>query len=106
MCIRSLNIYHLEGVEMLTQINHDQWHLRELGRAALRQVLLWQFVLCLTAGCGDRAFAQAASDSVIDQIPASASAIVSDQGSNLFLAQILYAGIIVWIISLMGSGRD
>jgi hypothetical protein len=84
-------------------------HLRGRGRAAFKQALLWQFVLFLTLtyGWGDRAFAQSASDadSVIDQIPASVAAVASDRGDHLFCVQILYAGAIVWIISLMGSGK-
>jgi hypothetical protein len=91
---------------MFTCIKNNQTHFRGLGRAALKQVLLGQIVLFLSVGWGDRAFAQSATDSVIDRIPESAAVVVSDRGDNLFLTQILYAGAIVWIISLMGSDQN
>jgi threonine/homoserine efflux transporter RhtA len=98
----------LNGVAMLTHTKNNQTHFRGLGKIALKQALLWQLVLflTLTTGGGDRAFAQSASDSVIDRIPQSAAAVDSDRGDNLFLIQMLYAGAIVWIISLMVSGKN
>lgn len=97
---------------MLTRIKNDQTHFRGLGRSVLKQILLGQLVLFLIVGWGDplrvsqgdRAFAQSTSDSVLDRVPKSVATVVSDRGDNLFLVQILYAGAIVWIISLMGSG--
>ncbi len=91
---------------MFTRTKNNPMHLRGSGSAVLRQVLLWQLVLFLTftAGGGDRAFAQSTSDSVLDRIPNSIAAVASDRGDNLFLIQMLYAGAIVWIISLMSSG--
>jgi hypothetical protein len=91
---------------MLTHTKNNQTHLRGLRRVALKQALSWQLVLFLTlnAGWGDRAFAQSDSDSVIDRIPQSTAIVVSDRGGNVFLIQVLYAGALVWIISLMSSG--
>jgi hypothetical protein len=91
---------------MLTHTENNQTHLRGLRRSgALKQALSWQLVLFLTlsAGWGDRAFAQ--SDSVIDRIPQSTAVVVRDRGGNVFLVQMLYAGALVWIISLMSSGK-
>jgi hypothetical protein len=91
---------------MRTHTENNQTHLRGLGKVALKQALSWQLVLflTLTAGGGDRAFAQSTSDSVIDQIPQSTAVVVSDRGGNVFLIQMIYAGALVWIISLMSSG--
>ena len=93
---------------MFTRTKNNQTHLRGSRSAVLKQALLWQLVLflTLTAGWGDRAFAQSASDSVLDRIPESVAAVGRDRGDNLFLIQMLYAGAIVWIISLMRSGKN
>lgn len=91
---------------MPTWIKNNQTPSQGLRRAALKQVLLGHLIFFLSVGWGDRAFAQATSDSVLDRIPESVAVVVSDQGSNLFLARILYAGAVIWIISLMGSGKD
>jgi hypothetical protein len=91
---------------MLMGIKKDQTHFRGLARAAFKPIVLGQLILLLSVGWASRAFAQSDSDSVIDRIPEATTEVLTDQGNNLFLSQIVYAGIIVWIISLMGSGRD
>ena len=90
---------------MVTCIKTDQRHLQGLVRVAWKPVLLGQLILCLSLGWGDRAFAQSNSDSVLDQIPESAAALVNYQDNNQFLPQILYAGVIVWVISLIENRR-
>jgi hypothetical protein len=49
----------------------------------------------------DPQFIPQTQESVIDRIPASAAAAMVDSGSGNFLIQILYAAVIIWIVSLM-----
>ncbi|MBW4516119.1 MAG: hypothetical protein KME11_12970 [Timaviella obliquedivisa GSE-PSE-MK23-08B] len=96
---------------MLTRICNVQAYFRRLGSTTWKQILLGQLILLLGVGWGDplyisqgdRAFAQSASDSVLDRIPESTTAVLTDPDNDLFLSQILYAGVIVWIISLMAA---
>jgi hypothetical protein len=44
---------------------------------------------------------QSVSQSVIDRIPTSASAAMADQGSGTFLIQVIYAAVLIWIVSLI-----
>jgi hypothetical protein len=79
-------------------------HVSGMKRNAVKQVLAGMLVLFLTVGVGERANAQA--DTVIDRLPETTAAVVRDQGNSLFLNQILYAGIIVWVISLLVGQKD
>lgn len=93
---------------MLTHFKNHQTHFRGLRKAALYKAFLWQLALSLTltAGWGDRVFAQASSDSVLERFPQSVAAVGSNGGNDLLWVQILYAGAIVWIITLMRSGKS
>jgi hypothetical protein len=90
--VRSLNVYHFEEKGMFT-------------RTGTRQIILGALVLFLAVG-GDRAIAQAQADTVIDRLPETTAAVVRDQGNSLFVNQIVYAGIIVWVISLLVGKKD
>jgi hypothetical protein len=103
--VRSLDIYHSEEVGMFTWIKTQKTPARGLKSPVGKQVVLGALVLFLTIA-GDPVLAQSDSDSVIDRIPASATAVVKDQGSTLFLNQVLYAGVIIWVISLLTGGKD
>jgi hypothetical protein len=80
--------------------------------SAVKQIALGALVLFLTIGAGDpcgtceaaRAMAQA--DTVIDRLPETTAAVVRDQGNSLFVNQILYAGIIAWVISLLVGRKN
>jgi hypothetical protein len=90
--VRSLNVYHFEEKGMFT-------------RTGTRQIILGALVLFLAVG-GERAQAQAQADTVIDRLPETTAAVVRDQGNSLFVNQIVYAGIIVWVISLLVGKKD
>jgi hypothetical protein len=47
----------------------------------------------------DPQFIPQTNESVIDRLPAAAAMV--DSGSGSFLIQILYAAVIIWIVSLM-----
>jgi hypothetical protein len=49
----------------------------------------------------DPQFPAQANESVIDRIPASASAAMVDSGSGTLLIQMIYAAFIIWIVSLI-----
>jgi hypothetical protein len=50
--------------------------------------------------------AQAETQSVIDRIPASAAEAMADQGSGTFLIQIIYAVVLIWIVSLIRGTKS
>jgi hypothetical protein len=75
-----------------------------MKRNAVKQFVLGVLVLFLTVSGGEQANAQA--DTVIDRLPETTAAVVRDQGNSLFLNQILYAGIIIWVISLLVGRKD
>jgi hypothetical protein len=101
--VRSLNVYHFEEEGMFTRIR-----IRFLGMKsnAVKQVLLGLLVLFLTIDAGEQALAQAQADTVIDRLPETTAAVVRDQGNDLFVNQILYAGIIIWVISLLVGKKN
>lgn len=74
-------------------------------RTGTRQIILGMLVLFLAVG-GERAQAQGQADTVIDRLPETTAAVVRDQGNSLFVNQIVYAGIIVWVISLLVGKKD
>jgi hypothetical protein len=104
--VRSLNVYHFEEIGMFTRTIAKRVYFSGSKRTALNYVFLGLLVLFLTAGVGDRAVAQSQADTVIDRLPETTAAVVRDQGNSLFLNQILYAGIIVWVISLLVGKQD
>jgi hypothetical protein len=50
--------------------------------------------------------AQAETQSVIDHIPTAASEAMADQGSGTFLIQIIYAMVMIWIVSLIRGTKS
>jgi hypothetical protein len=49
--------------------------------------------------------ALAQEPSIIDRIPSTTTTVVTEAGGSTFLAQLIYAGVIVWIVSLLRSGK-
>jgi hypothetical protein len=104
--VRSLNVYHFEEIGMFTRTQIKKMYFLGLKRTALKRVFLGVLVLFLTAGMGGRAMAQAQADTVIDRLPETTAAVVRDQGNPLFVPQVLYAGVIIWIISLLVGSKN
>jgi hypothetical protein len=89
---------------MFTRTKVKKMHLSMFRETALKPLFWGLLVLFLAVGRSDRAIARA--DTVIDRLPETTTAVVQDQGNSLFLNQVLFAGIVVWVISLLVGKKD